>query len=421
MSRARLFFRVVYKAFRVQPGRMAASFAALTVGATLASAFLNLYFDLPRKMTAEFRNLGANLILAPKGSAETVPEDVYRQVAAAQPQVPRLAWLYAVGRVNQREVIFGGAELDRLAALNPGWQGSKNAGDKDSGQSLATFLERAQRGPSATLPSTPRESEPRASASGQDGLTAPSRSRLEFKGGWLLAGEKAAAHFGWKAGEVVRVEYGEAALNLPLVGIVSTGGSEDAQLILPLAALQAMTSRPGQLSLIQLAVPGSAAQVEAVRQQLAARWPEVEVRPLRQVLESEARIVLKVRGLMFGLTAIVFGIVILSVMTTVSGLVLDRQRDIGVMKSLGGSDRAIALLFVTETVCLAAGASLLGYGVGLGLAQWAAQRIFQSALQWRWDVLPAVVGVTLAVAFLAAAFPVYRVRRLNPAVVLRGN
>lgn len=407
MSRARLFFRVVYKAFRVQPGRMAASFAALTVGATLASAFLNLYFDLPRKMTAEFRNLGANLILAPKGSAETVPEDVYRQVAAAQPQVPRLAWLYAVGRVNQREVIFGGAELDRLASLNPGWQVSENAGGKDRGQSLATFLERAQRGPSATLPSTPLRA-------GRTGVS-------DSKGGWLLAGEKAAAHFGWKAGDSVRVEYGETALDLPLVGIVSTGGSEDAQLILPLPALQAMTSRPGQLSLIQLAVPGSAAQVEAVRQQLAARWPEVEVRPLRQVLESEARIVLKVRGLMFGLTAIVFGIVILSVMTTVSGLVLDRQRDIGVMKSLGGSDRAIALLFVTETVCLAAGAALLGYAVGFGLAQWAAQRIFQSALQWRWDVLPAVVGVTLAVAFLAAAFPVYRVRRLNPAVVLRGN
>jgi putative ABC transport system permease protein len=138
-------------------------------------------------------------------------------------------------------------------------------------------------------------------------------------------------------------------------------------------------------------------------------------------LESEARVILKVRGLMFGLTAIVLAIVILSVMTTVSGLVLDRQRDIGVMKSLGGSDWAISLLFVAETLSIAAVAALLGYALGLGLAQWAAQRIFASALPWRWDTLPAVVGVTLAVAFLAATLPVYRVRRLDPAVVLRGN
>lgn len=391
MSRARLFCRIVYKAFRVQPGRVAASFAALAVGSTLASAFLNLYFDLPRKMTAEFRTLGANLILAPPGTSETLPEDVYRQLADSQGAVPRLPWLYAVGKTRHQDVILAGTELDRLPALNPGWRVYANPLEKDSSEGLGAFVAGVQR-----------------RISGADGR-------------WLLAGEKAAAHFGWKAGETVTVQYGETTLDLPLLGIVSTGGSEDSQLLLPLPDLQELTGREGQLSLIALAVPGAAAQVEAVRQQLAARWPEIEARPLRPVIESEARVILKVRGLMFGLTAIVLGIVVLSVMTTVSGLVLDRQRDIGVMKSLGGSDRAISSLFVAETLCLAALAALLGYGIGFGLAEWAAQRIFSAPLPWRWDTLPAVMGVTLAVAFLAAALPVYRVRRLDPAVVLRGN
>lgn len=391
MGRTRLFFRVVYKAFRVQPGRMAASFAALAVGATLASAFLNLYFDLPRKMTTEFRTLGANLILAPKGTSETLPEQVYRELAEAQPATPRLAWLYAVGKVNGQEAILAGTEIENLAALNPGWQVLDDPAAKRSSEGIAAFIARAQGG-----------------LGNQQAM-------------WLLAGETAAAHFGWKAGETVRVEYGSASLDLQVIGIVSTGGSEDSQLLLPLPILQEVTGRAGQLSLIALAAPGAAAQVEVVRQQLAGRWPEIDVRPLRPVLESEARVILKVRGLMFGLTAIVLAIVILSVMTTVSGLVLDRQRDIGVMKSLGGSDRAISLLFVAETLSIAAVAALLGYAIGLGLAQWAAQRIFASALPWRWDTLPAVVGVTLAVAFLAATLPVYRVRRLDPAVVLRGN
>ena len=391
MGRWRLFLRVVYKAFRVQPGRMVASFAALAVAATLASAFLNLYFDLPRKMTTEFRTLGANLILAPKGTNETLSQDVYREFAKAQPATPRLAWLYAVGKGSGQEVILAGTEMENLAALNPGWQILADPAEKRASESIATFLARAQAG----------------------------LANREAK--WLLAGETAAAHFGWKAGETVAVEYGTATLDLPLLGVVSTGGSEDSQLLLPLPILQEVTGRNGQLSLIAVAAPGAAAQVETARQQLAVRWPEIDVRPLRPVLESEARVILKVRGLMFGLTAIVLAIVILSVMTTVSGLVLDRQRDIGVMKSLGGSDTTISLLFVAETLSIAAVAALLGYGIGLGLAQWAAERIFASPLPWRWDTLPAVVGVTLAVAFLAAALPVYRVRRLDPAVVLRGN
>jgi putative ABC transport system permease protein len=373
---------------------MAASFAALAVGATLASAFLNLYFDLPRKMTTEFRTLGANLILAPKGTSETLPEEVYRELAEAQPATPRLAWLYAVGKVNGQEAILAGTELERLAALNPGWQVLDDPSAKRSSESIDAFIAR--------------------SARAQGGLGNQQAT-------WLLAGETAATHFGWKAGEAVTVNYGSATLDLQVIGIISTGGSEDSQLLLPLPALQEITGHAGQLSLIALAAPGAAAQVEAVRQQLARRWPEIDVRPLRPVLESEARVILKVRGLMFGLTAIVLAIVILSVMTTVSGLVLDRQRDIGVMKSLGGSDWAISLLFVAETLSIAAVAALLGYALGLGLAQWAAQRIFASALPWRWDTLPAVVGVTLAVAFLAATLPVYRVRRLDPAVVLRGN
>ncbi|MGH9782823.1 MAG: ABC transporter permease [Terriglobia bacterium] len=391
MGRRRLFFRVVYKAFRVQPGRMAASFAALAVGATLASAFLNLYFDLPRKMTTEFRTLGANLILAPKGTSETLPEEVYRELAEAQPATPRLPWLYAVGKVNGQEAILAGTEFERLAMLNPGWQVYEDPAERRAATPVGDFVAQAPQG-----------------------MPGP-----EAK--WLLAGETAAAHFGWKAGETATVEYGSATLELKVIGIVSTGGSEDSQLLLPLPVLQEVTGRAGQLSLIALAAPGAAAQVEALRQQLAGRWPEIDVRPLRPVLESEARVILKVRGLMFGLTAIVLAIVILSVMTTVSGLVLDRQRDIGVMKSLGGSDRAISLLFVAETLSIAAVAALLGYAVGLGLAQWAAERIFAAPLPWRWDTLPAVVGVTLAVAFLAAMLPVYRVRRLDPAVVLRGN
>ena len=386
-----MFFRLIFKALRIQPGRVLLSLAALIVGATLASAFLNLYFDLPRKMTAEFRTLGPNLVVAPRGNQPTLPESVLEGIATAQRNLLRLPWLYAAGKVNQQDVILGGTTLDSLAAVNPGWQGLENFQAKTSTQKLGTFL------------------------------SSQSPRRFPEQGEWLLAGEKAAAHFGWQAGQMVRVEYGEGTVTLPLLGVLSTGESADSQILMPLAALQTLTHREGQLSVIQLAVSGPAEQVEEVRRQLAARLPEVEIRPLRQVIESEARVVMKIRGLMFGLTAIVLGIVILSVMTTVSGLVFERRRDIGVLKALGGSDFAISLLFVAETALLAVLATALGYLLGFGLAQWASLHIFRSTLGWRWDVLPAVLAVTLAVALAATAFPIHLIRRLHPAVVLKGD
>ena len=394
MSRRRMFFRIVWKAMWLERGRVGSALAALVVGATLASAFLNLYLDLPRKMTAEFRTLGANLVLAPKGGAQTLSQDVAGWLSANHPEMVHLDWLYAVGRVEGQDATFGGTRLQELASVNPSWKVRGRGESEGSGealQSLAVFLDR--------------------NASLQD----------EQANRWLLAGEKAAAHFNRSVGQTVELEYAGRKLSLPLAGILSTGGSEDSQFLLPVSLLQELTGREGQLSLIELSVPGAAVQVEAVRRDLKARLPEVEVRPVRQVVESEARVVLKVRGLMFALTAVVLGIVILSVITTVSGLVLDRQKEIGIMKALGGRDGTISSIFVAETACFAMLAGVAGYGIGFGLAQWGSQRIFHSSLQWRWEVVPAVLAVTLLVALAATAFPVRLIRRLYPAEVLRGN
>ncbi|MBI4460435.1 MAG: FtsX-like permease family protein [Acidobacteria bacterium] len=389
MTRAKMFFRVVFKTVRVRPERALLSLAALLVGATLASAFINLYFELPRKMTTEFRNLGPNLLVAPQAGNPTIPESVADEIASAYPNLSPLPWLYAVGTINQEEVILGGTALDALATLNPGWQIS-NVQEKDSGQKLETFL------------------------------SSQAARRFPQEEG-LLAGERAAAHFGWQAGQMVRVDYGTESITLPLLGVLSTGESADSQVLMPLATLQNLANKQGDLSLIQVAAPGDSTQVEQTRSKLAALITHAEIRPLRQVIESEAQVVLKIKGLMFGLTAIVLAIVILSVMTTVSGLVFDRRRDIGVLKALGGTDQAISLLLLAETTSLAVLATLLGYVLGFGLAQWASLRIFHSALQWRWDALPAVLVVTLTVALAGTIFPIQLVRRLNPAVVLKGE
>lgn len=368
-----MLMRVMAKGLWVRRSRLFLSLTALTVGATLSSAFLSLYFDLPQKMSSEFRTLGPNLVVAPRGEGQTFPAEIEKQIAADHPEAATLPWLYAIGKVGGRDVILGGTELSELARLHPGWQGL----------------------PSAT--------------STQDSL---------------LAGEKAAAAFGWKTGDTARIAYAEKEMSLAVGGIVSTGSSEDSQLLVPLEALESLTGQTGRLSLIQMAVPGSSSEVESAWRRIAASVSDasgVEVRPLRPVVESEARVVMKVRGLMLGLAGIVLALVVLSVLTTVSGRILDRQKDIGVMKALGGSDGAIARFFLAETACQALVAAAAGYAMGFALAQLAVGRIFHSALALRWDVAAAVVAVTLGVALIATVLPARWIRRMDAAVILRGE
>src|SRR6185503_16086158 len=103
---------------------------------------------------------------------------------------------------SNENVVLGGTDLVRLADVNPSWRISSSNGPVVN---IGDFLKSAQ---------------------AHDDL-------------WVIAGEKSAARFGWHAGDTVAVNYGERGISLPLLGIVSTGGSEDSQLFLPIAQVQA--------------------------------------------------------------------------------------------------------------------------------------------------------------------------------------
>ena len=145
--------RLLLRAITHRPGKLVAVVSALAVGATLASAFLSLYFDLPAKMTSEFRSLGPNILIAPPeqsaekpstpgpaGSATAVATLNAQNVATVRASAPNAAilpWLYAVGVVNKKTLVLAATELDGLATIHPSWMISRVSSAAATG-SLAT-------------------------------------------------------------------------------------------------------------------------------------------------------------------------------------------------------------------------------------------------------------------------------------------
>ncbi len=56
-----MFGRIVWKMLRGGKGRIFVALLAVTSGAAVISALLNVQFDMQHKLTEEFRTLGANL------------------------------------------------------------------------------------------------------------------------------------------------------------------------------------------------------------------------------------------------------------------------------------------------------------------------------------------------------------------------
>src|SRR5579863_14276 len=411
-----LFWRLWLRALTVRRSQAAVAVASLLVGAAILSMLLGVYSGAQRAMSEEFRAYGANVILAPvfsppalsatnraPGRSEgLLSEGVLDRLMAFRDHIPGLT---AVPRLDvavrierpapgarSREsmnAVAVGADYAALLSLNRGWRELVSAGSLDSTTCVVgrRVAERLRLQPGDTI-----ELEPWA----------------------LTTGESPPG--------------GNAALSqFKIADVLTTGASEDGQVFLPLATLQALASLKGKVSLVELSVPGSPRQIERVIQALQAEFasargaPVVEVRPIRQIVESEGKVLGTLRGLVIWLTILIMTIIALCVMATMTAIVLERRKDIAVMKALGAADRLVMRLFLAEGVGLGLVSGLAGALVGAAAVQNLGRRLFGVDLGFTWWTLPLVSIATMALAGLATFFPVRIVRRIQPAAVLKGE
>lgn len=348
-----MFLRFVTAAIRLRRRRLLLAFAALAVAATLATALSSVYSDIDRKMRAEFRGYGANLIIAPAGDSGTIPTSAIAQAEALGGTAA--PFLYSVGRLHHEPVVVAAVDFQRAAPLVGYWH-------------ISQF-------PVA---------------------------------GECLAGATAAAHFHLTPGAQAAFDSAPCTVR----AILNTGGPEDAQILVPFNGDAA--------SLIQVRADGS--RLNEVRAALARALPNADVRILHAVAETEAGVVLKVRSSLYLLALLILGITTLCVSSNFSALVIERGKEIGVLKALGAAERKIAALFLSESLLLAFASAITGYAAGLLLAWWIGRSIFPAAaVGVNYGVFLPVAGITLAVAFAATLAAAARIWRIDPAVILRGE
>jgi len=208
-------------------------------------------------------------------------------------------------------------------------------------------------------------------------------------------------------------------VHLTPAGTVQTGGAEDSRIYLPLPDFVSWTGV--QPSTIEVSASGSPEEITAIMKQLAAAIPASDVRPVRQIMEGEARVLGKTRATLLAAVALIILTAALCVLSTLMGWVFDRRRDFAIMKALGASDRLLNGFFATEAATLGATGAVIGFLLGIGIAAWIGRVNFHAPVVPRFSVLPFVLAGSIVVTLLAAIIPMSLLRHLQPAAILRGE
>jgi putative ABC transport system permease protein len=215
------------------------------------------------------------------------------------------------------------------------------------------------------------------------------------------------------------LEFQGHTIRLTSAGTVQTGAAEDSRIYLSLPEFVSWTGV--QPSTIEVAATGSPEEIAAIMDQLEQAIPTADVRPVRQIMEGEARVLGKTRATLLAAAALIILTAALCVLSTLMGWVFDRRRDFAIMKALGASDRLLNGFFAAEAAALGATGAIIGFVLGIGIAAWIGRVNFHAAVVPRFTVLPFVLAGSMVVTLISAILPISLLRRVEPAVILRGE
>jgi len=376
-----MFWRILWRLLYASRGRLVLAILAVASGAAVCAALLNLDLDATDKLTREFRALGANVVVSAaqsSDSADTMDAD-------------------AIGRIDNLRLpdVVAAAPYLYLSA-------EAKAGGNNTGVIVAgTWFEEVSR-----MNSWRRV----------DGKWVASRDNRSD----CMIGELAASRLGLIPGKSVTVIYAGRQATLRVAAIVTTGSSEDSQIFIGLPLAQELSGLGDRITLIQITARGSTAEIEDVIHRLSIALPGLQVRPLRQIAEAEGRLLARIRGLLFGTVLLILVLTALGVLAAMAGLALERRRDVGLMKALGGPVRRIMRFFLAEATAIALAGGILGCIAGMALSEWIGERIFSVSITPRLIVLPATLALMIVVS-LAGALPLRLLGRVRPSEILRGE
>ncbi len=228
-----------------------------------------------------------------------------------------------------------------------------------------------------------------------------------------IVGASASELLSLNPGDTITI--GNASFNI--VGVLgSTGANDDYQIFTSLSTIQKAMGKEGKLSTIDIRALCNGCPVVEIVGDLNKNVTGIRALAVQQVAQTEVGMLARINRLMLALAGITLLIGAFGVTNTMMTSVHERIKDIGIMRAVGSSQRQIVAMFLEEAAVVGVLGGIFGYVAGSLMAYGIGPLIFEgTAVSWIPRFFPVSIGVAVAVAILAAAYPAFRATRIRVA------
>lgn len=423
-----MFWRMVFQSFSRQKGKMAMIAFTIALGASLATAMLNVMFGVGDKVNQELKTYGANIRVVPQTAS--LLSDIYGVDGGSEKflredelgKIKTIFWAFNIvdyAPYLEAEVLLDGKKI----GVTGTWFNHHLS--LPTGEELDTGM-------------------------------ISMKSWWHISGGpWLkdsdensvMVGREVAEELNLNAGDSVFLKGSAAAKSFVVKSIFDGGGEEDSRIFMNLHDAQALVGKEGLINSIEVSALTSpdnelarraaqnpesltnaeretwycTAYVSSICYQIQEVISNAVAKPVRQVAESEGAILGKTQLLMLLITVLSLIASALGISNLVTASVMERSKEIGLLKAIGAHDTPVAWLVLTEIIITAILGGLVGYFAGCAFAQIIGRTVFGSAIAVTPVVIP-LVAILIFLVTMAGSIPSIRmILALEPAEVLHGR
>ncbi|MDX6199272.1 MAG: putative transport system permease protein [Actinomycetota bacterium] len=245
----------------------------------------------------------------------------------------------------------------------------------------------------------------------------PIAGKFADMGTGLAISKKVAKDHGWKVGDTVPVTWRRTGLHPLKVAVIYdinqfagdylvSGTTFDANTSQQLLGVVAVKTKPG----------AKPKDTRAVVDAAAKPFPNIVVQDQSEFVKSQGKQIDQLLNAITGLLVLSVLIAVLGIINTLALSVIERTRELGLLRAVGLQRRQLRRMIRVESVVIAVYGALLGLGVGVAFG-WAlvralhGQGVTEFALPY--GRLVQVLIVAALAGVLAAALPARRAARLD--------
>jgi putative ABC transport system permease protein len=247
-----------------------------------------------------------------------------------------------------------------------------------------------------------------------------------FSGGdEVIVTESFAHRYGTRDGDVLRIRTPSGIAGLRVAGIYYDYTSDRGLIMMDRGVFDRWWRDPGVNSVAVYLKPGADVAAAAVRAR--SRWGGQGLIVYTNGALRER--ILAVFDQTFAVTGVIKVIAVLvaivGIFLALTALVIERQREIGVLRAIGASRGQVREMLLSEAALLGTVASGLGIAAGMCLAMvltWVVNKAFFGwtiELRWPWAMIATTPAWIIAASMLAALGPAWQAGRVEIAGTLR--